>query len=324
MSGETSDTHLVGLDELRAAQAAIAGRLHRTPMFTCATLGALTGTNLYLKAELFQRTGSFKPRGALNKMLSLTDQEKASGVITISAGNHAQGVAFAARELGIRATVVMPEAAVRSKVEATRGYGAEVILHGAGKDLLPKAEELKAERGLTFVHPFDDPYIIAGQGTVGLELIEDVPDPDIVIVPVGGGGLISGVAAAVKLLRPATRVVGVEPEGAPGMTLSLRDNAPAHLASTNTIADGLAAPFVGELNLAHVQAYVDEVVLLSDDEIAAGLLMLMQRAKLVAEPAGAAAFAALLVGKVSVPSGARTVCIVSGGNVDHARLKELL
>ena len=324
MGSDAGGLGLIGLDELRAAQVAIAGKVHRTPTFTSATLGAMTGTDLYLKAELFQKTGSFKPRGALNKMLSLSEEERARGVITISAGNHAQGVAFAARELGIRATVVMPLTAVRSKVDATRGYGAEVILHGDMKDLLPKAREIEAERGLTFVHPFDDPYIIAGQGTVGLELMEDVPEPWAVIVPVGGGGLISGVATTVKLLSPTTRVIGVEPEGAPGMTLSLRDGVPAHLDSTNTIADGLAAPFAGDRNFEHVKAYVDDVVLLTDEEIAAGLRLLMERAKLQAEPSGAAAFASLLAGKVRVPAGARVVCIVSGGNVDRSRLKELL
>ncbi len=324
MGGASENGKLTELDDLRSAQAALAGRLHRTPTFTSATLGALTNTDLFLKAELFQKTGSFKPRGALNKMLSLSAAERARGVITISAGNHAQGVAFAARELGIRATVVMPETAVRSKVDATRGYGAEVILHGAPKDLLPKAQEIQAERDLTFLHPFDDPYVIAGQGTVGLEMLEDVSEPHVVIVPVGGGGLISGVAAAVKLLSPTTRVVGVEPEGAPGMTLSLRDSKPAHLDTVNTIADGLAAPFIGDRNFAHVQAYVDEVVLISDDVIAEGLRLLMERAKLQVEPSGAAAFAALLSGAVSVPAGARVMCIVSGGNIDRSRLKELL
>jgi threonine ammonia-lyase medium form len=324
MHDDIDATWRVGLDDLRAAHAAIAGRLHRTPTVTCASLGALTDTDLYLKAELFQKTGSFKPRGALNTMLRLSDEERARGVITISAGNHAQGVAFAARALGVRATVVMPAAAPQSKVDATRGYGAEVVLHGAMQDLLPRMLQIQAERDLTYMPPFDHPHVIAGQGTVGLELLEDVPEPYVVIVPVGGGGLISGVAAAIKLQRPATRVIGVEPEGAPGMTLSLRDNAPAHLDSTNTIADGLAAPFVGALNLAHVQAFVDEVVLLTDEEIAAGLRLLMERAKLQAEPAGAAAFAALLAGKAQVPAGARVVCIVSGGNVDRARLKALL
>lgn len=321
---ETTNGRLVGLDDMRAAREVHAGRLHRTPMFTSETLGERVGARLFLKAELFQKTGSFKPRGALNRLERLSDAEKARGVITMSAGNHAQGVAYAAKLLGVDATVVMPAAAPQSKVDATRGYGAQVILHGSHKDLLPKVQELQRERDLTFVHPFDDPYVIAGQGTVGLEIMEDVPDADVVIVPVGGGGLIAGVAAAVKALRPQARVIGVEPEGAPGLTLSLRDDAPAHLESSDTIADGLAAPFVGDLNFAHVKAFVDDVVLLSDEEIAAGLRLLMERAKLQAEPSGAAAFAALLAGKVSVPRDAKVVCIVSGGNVDHARLKVLL
>ncbi len=321
---ETAAERLVGLDDIRAAREVIAGRLHRTPMFTSETLGERVGVRLFLKAELFQKTGSFKPRGALNRLEHLSDAEKARGIVTMSAGNHAQGVAFAAKLLGVDATVVMPVAAPQAKVDATRGYGAHAILHGTSKDLLPKVQELQRERDLTFVHPFDDPYVIAGQGTVGLESMEDVPDADVVIVPVGGGGLISGVAAAVKALRPGARVIGVEPEGAPGLTLSLRDGAPAHLESTNTIADGLAAPFVGDRNFAHVKAFVDEVALLTDEEIAAGLRLLMERAKLQAEPSGAAAFAALLAGKVSVPRGATVVCIVSGGNVDHARLKTLL
>jgi len=218
----------------------------------------------------------------------------------------------------------MPAAAPQSKVDATRGYGAEIVLHGNMTELLPKLHEIQAERGLTFVHPFDDAYVIAGQGTVGLEIMEDVPEADVVIVGVGGGGLISGVAAAVKQLRPSARVIGVEPEGAPGMTRSLAAGTPAHLDATATIADGLAAPFIGDRNFAHTRRYVDDVVLLSDDEIAAGLRLLMERAKLQAEPASAAAFAALLAGKVRVPEGARVVCVVSGGNVDRARLKDIL
>jgi len=319
-----NDRALVGLEQLRAAQQVIAGRLHRTPMFSASSLGRLVGAELYLKAELFQKTGSFKPRGALNKLESLSDEERARGIITISAGNHAQGVAFAAGLFGVKATVVMPEAAVQSKVEATRGYGAEVVQYGAHKDLLPKMLEIQEERGLTYLPPFDDPFVIAGQGTVGLEVLEDLPEPDLIVVPIGGGGLISGIATAVKTLRPAARVVGVEPVGAPGMTESLRQNAAAHLDHTDTIADGLAAPFVGVHNFAHVQRYVDEVVLLSDEEIVAGLRLLMERAKLQPEPSGAAAFAALLSGKVRVPQGASVVCIVSGGNVDRVRLKEIL
>ncbi len=313
---------LVSLDDIRGAQRAIAPYIHRTPTVTATALGRRIGAHLYLKAELFQKTGSFKPRGAVNKLRSLSDEEKARGVITISAGNHAQGVAYAASILGIAATVVMPEAAVRSKVEATRGYGAEVILHGTGKDLLPKCMELQAERNLTFVHPFDDPFVIAGQGTVGQEILDDVIAPDLVVVPVGGGGLISGVAAAVKQRNPGIRVVGVEPAGAAVMTESLRTGEPAHWDTLNTIADGLAAPFVGELNLRHVQRFVDEVVLVTDDEIAEALRLIAERAKLLAEPSGAAAYAALLAGKIAVPEGSEVVAIVSGGNVDRSRLHE--
>ena len=318
----TSD--LATLDALRDAQRAISGKLHRTPMMQSHALGRLIDAQLLLKAELFQKTGSFKPRGAIAKLATLSVAEKERGVITISAGNHAQGVAYAAGLLGIEATVVMPEAAVRSKVEATRGYGATVILHGTGKDLLPKCQELQAERNLTFIPPFDDPHIIAGQGTVGMEVIEDVPSPDLVVVPVGGGGLISGVAAAIKLNSPRTRVVGVEPVGAAVMTKSLADGAPAHWDSFATIADGLAAPFAGTLNLAHVQQFVDDIVLVTDEQIIAAMRLLMERCKLVAEPAGAAATAALLAGRIAVPAGGTVVSIVSGGNVDRARLKEVL
>ena len=223
---------LVGLEEITAAQQVIAGRLHHTPLVSAHALGERIGNvELSFKAELLQKTGSFKPRGALNKLNGLTSREKAAGVITISAGNHAQGVAFAAALLGIPATVVMPEAAVQSKVNATRGYGASVVLHGAVQDLLPKCLELQQEHHLTFVHPFDDPLVIAGQGTLGLEILEDGDRPDVVVVPVGGGGLISGVAAALKCSDPQIQVIGVEPVGASVMIPSLRQNAAAHLES---------------------------------------------------------------------------------------------
>ena len=217
-----SDGELVGLDAIRAARERIALYIHHTPLMSATALGERVGARLVLKAELFQKTGSFKPRGAVNKLLSLSDEERGRGVISISAGNHAQGVAYAAGILGVAATVVMPATVVRAKAEATRGYGAEVILHGAVTELLAKAQEIQAERGLTFVAPFDDPYVIAGQGTVGLELMEDAPEElDAVIVPVGGGGLISGVAAAVKGISPRTRVIGVEPEGAATISSSV-------------------------------------------------------------------------------------------------------
>jgi threonine dehydratase len=318
-------SQLVGLDEILAAQKAIAGYLHRTPLLSAHALGERAGdVELTFKVELLQKTGSFKPRGALNKLNSLSPAEKMAGVITISAGNHAQGVAYAASLLGTRATVVMPEAAMESKVAATRGYGATVVLHGTTKDLLPKCLELQQEQHLTFVHPFDDPFLIAGHGTLGLEILQDGFKPDVVVVPVGGGGLISGVAAALKCSDPSIQVIGVEPMGASVMIPSLRQNAPVHLEKSDTIADGLAAPFVGELNLAHTQHYVDDMVLVTDEEIIGAMRLIMERCKFVVEPAGAAGYAALLAGKINLAPNAKVVSILSGGNIDRSRLKDIL
>ncbi len=319
-----SDVSYVGLPDILMAREVITGKVHRTPTITATNLGKLTDTQLYFKAEVFQKTGSFKPRGAINKLNSLTHEEKARGVISISAGNHAAGLAYAASLLGIEATVVMPENAVKSKADATRGYGAKVIQHGEIKDLLPKMQEIQQARNLTFVHPFDDPYVIAGQGTVGLEIVEDVPAPDIVVIPIGGGGLISGVATAIKLKHPTTKVIGVEPVGSSVMTQSLQQNQVMRLDTHDTIADGLAAPFVGEANLAHVRRYVDGVVLVTDDEIAESLTLILERCKILTEPAGAAAFAALLHRKFDAALGARVVCVLSGGNIDRSRLKAIL
>jgi threonine dehydratase len=304
------------LADIQAALPLVRANLHRTPMVSSSNLSQMTGTDLRFKAEMFQKTGSFKPRGILHKINSLSDAERQRGVISISAGNAAQAVAFSAAKLGIPATVVMPENAVQSKAEATRGYGARVILHGTAKDLLPKMQEIQAAEGQTFIHPFDDLHVIAGHGTLGLEIIEDEPAPDYVFVGVGGGGLISGVAAALKLSYPTVKVIGVEPEGAPAMMRSLEANAPQRLESVNTIADGLAAPFAGAHCLRHVQAFVDQVVLVGDNEIVQAMRLIMERCKLVIEPAAAAGFAALLFKKVAVPEGAKVVCVLSGGNVD--------
>ncbi len=316
--------NLIGLNDIRKAREVIAGKVHRTPTMSATSLGKLTGTQLCFKAEVFQKTGSFKPRGAINKLDSLSDEDKARGVITISAGNHAAGLAYAASLSGIQATVVMPANAVKSKIDATQGYGATVVLHGDMKGLFPKMQAIQQERNLIYIPPFDDPYVIAGQGTVGLEIIEDVPAPDVVVVGVGGGGLISGVAAAIKESSPKTRVIGVEAEGATAMLQSLQRNAVVHPETINTIADGLAAPFVGELNLAHVRRYVDDLVLVSDEEIALALGLILERCKILTEPAGAAAFAALLHRKFEVAPGAQVVCVLSGGNVDRSRLKTIL
>lgn len=318
--------------DVRAAQARLAGRVHRTPLLSSHTLGAQIGLDgpAWLKAENLQKTGSFKVRGALNTIDHLSAEQKARGVITVSAGNHAQAVAWAARAAGVAATVVMAAAASPIKAAATRGYGAEVILHGANNlEAFAEMGRLRDERGLTLIHPFDAATTVAGTGTVGLELLEDLPDlgrgegagRDTVVVGIGGGGLSSGLAFALKTLRPGVRVVGVEPTGAPGMTRALAEGKPVSLASSQTIADGLAAPFVGALNLALVRDYVDEVILLDDEAILVGARFLLERAKLLAEPAGGAATGALLTGAVKVAPGATVVSIVSGGNVDPEKLR---
>ena len=218
----------------------------------------------------------------------------------------------------------MPESAVQAKIDATRNYGANVVLHGDVRQLLAKATEIQQMENLTFVHPFDDPYIIAGQGTVGLEIIEDVPAPDYVVVPVGGGGLISGIAAAVKSLRRETRVIGVEPVGADALYRSLKQGSPVTMDKVETIADGLAAPFAGKNTLAHIQKFVDEIVLVTDDEIVDAMANIMERCKLYVEPAGAAGLAVLLQRKVKIPQGATVVCVLSGDNIDRNRLKQIL
>lgn len=313
------------IDDIRAAAVRIAPHLHHTPLLGSHSLSELTGYKLSFKCENLQKTGSFKPRGAVNRIATLDPEAANRGIITISAGNHAQGVAYAAARLGIKAVVVMPETAVASKVVATRSYGAECILHGDVHSAFEKLQEVQQDRGLTLVHPFDDPMLIAGQGTVGLELLEKDGAPfDAVVVGVGGGGLIAGVATALSSLAPETRVFGVEPEGAATMTLALAAGSVVRLDDLNTIADGLAPPFVGELNLAVVEHLVESVVRVTDIEIRYAMALLLERMKLLVEPAGAAALAALMNGKIPVERGTRVAVILSGGNVDVQRLAELL
>lgn len=315
---------VVGLEDIQAAEASIAGRVHRTPLLTSRTIGERTGTRLFLKAECLQKTGSFKVRGVLHRIGQLSAEERRRGLIAISAGNHAQALAWASAREGVRCTVVMPAAASPAKVEASRAYGAEVVLHGTVHEAFARMEELRATRGLTLVHPYADPGVMAGQGTVGLEIVSDLPEVDAVLVPVGGGGLIGGVAAAVKAMRPRARVFGIEPEGAPTLRAALDAGGSVRLDTVSTIADGLAAPMTSDLALEHARAFVDDVVLVGDDLIAEAMATILGRAKLLAEPAGAAAVAALLGGRLSFPSNARVVAIVSGGNIDIPRLKELL
>lgn len=313
---------LVELPEVLAAREIVAESIHRTPVHDSAYLGAETGSRVALKLESFQKTGSFKVRGVLNKLHHLTPEERSRGVVSLSAGNHAQALAWGASRLGLAAVVVMPAKAVTSKIEATRGYGGEVVLTEG--DLLATCLQIQKERGLSLVHPFDDPLVIAGQGTLGLEVVEQVPDLDLVVVGVGGGGLIAGVATAIDALRPEARIVGVEPEGAAAMTRSLERGEPVRLERLDTVADGLAAPFAGRHTLAHVQARVDEMVTVPDEAIVRAMRTLLERCKVVAEPAAAAPLAALLEGAVVPPPGARVVLVVSGGNVDAERLKALL
>ncbi len=299
--------------------------MHLTPTLSATRLGARAEVQLYLKCESLQKTGSFKVRGALNKLALLDDATRRRGVVTVSAGNHAQALAWASRAAGITCTVVMPERAQRTKVDASRGYGAEVILYGATSiEAFSKAHELAENRGLTFVHPFDDVDIAAGAGTVGLEILDQVQETDVIVVPIGGGGLIAGVATAIKESKPNSRVFGVEPIGAASMRRSLELGSPQRLESVQTIADGLAAPMAGEIPFHVVRSYVDDVVLVSDDEIAAGVRDLLVSTKLLAEPAGAAATAAVLTGRLPLEPGSRVVSILSGGNVDLSRLATLL
>lgn len=322
MPDSTPPPGVIGLAEATAAQQRIAGRLHWTPLMSARTLGEPAGVRLQLKAELFQRTGAFKVRGVFNRLLTLPAAELDRGLVSLSAGNHAAALAYGASTLGTHATVVMPVTAPTPKVQATEAYGGEVVLTDG--NLLDVCHQIQHDRQLTLVHPFDDPAIIAGQATVGLEIMADCPDLDAVVVQVGGGGLISGVAAAVKGADPQVRVIGVEPRGADAMTRSLAAGRPVHLDRVDTIADGLAAPFAGEHTLRHVQAYVDDLVLVDDDEIAHALRLVMQRSKLAAEPAGVAGVAALLSGAVTVPAGATVVAVISGGNIDPQLLKRLL
>lgn len=311
---------MVNLDDITSARRRIRDELNAIPMVRVSDPPC--PGQLFFKLELFQKTGSFKIRGVLNKLHHLSDDERRRGVIGVSSGNHAQSLAYGARRMGIPATIVMPSWSDAGKVDSTRGYGGEVIL--TDENLLEALRRLIEERSLTLVHPFDDPLIIAGAGTLGLEIVEDLPDPDLVLVSIGGGGLISGVAAAVKLSCPSATVIGVEPEGAAVMTESLRLGRPATLDKIDTIADGLAAPFAGQHTLEHVRRFVDQVLLVSDAEIAQAMRWLLEKAKVLAEPAAAAAFAPLLFGKVSPPPDSRVACVICGGNINLERLKKLI
>ncbi|HHY36599.1 MAG TPA: threonine ammonia-lyase [Firmicutes bacterium] len=314
----------VSLASIREAAACIKDDIHHTPLSYSRTFSELSGNMVYLKAENLQKTGSFKIRGALNKIKNLTEAEKEKGVIAISAGNHAQGVALAATTAGISSTIVMPENAPIAKVVATRGYGARVELFGnCFDDCASKARELQAETGATFIHPFDDPYVIAGQGTIGLEIMADLAEVEVVLVPVGGGGLIAGTAIALKEMNPAIEVIGVEAEGAASMKASLQQGKITTLASVKTLADGIAVKTPGRLTFEIAQKYVDAVVTVNEEEIANGILMLLERGKLIVEGAGATPIAALLNNKLPL-KGKRVVALLSGGNIDVNILAQII
>ncbi len=322
-------TEWLSREDFALARGRVARAVHRTPLLPFRTLGRSNGTTPWLKCENLQKTGSFKVRGALNAIATLSGRERARGVITISAGNHAQAVAWAAGRAGARAVVVMPERAARTKVAAAIGYGAQVVLHGNAAEAFREARRRADEEGLVFLHPFDAAPVIAGHGSTGLELGEDVPGEAAIVVPVGGGGQIAGIAGALAAAgrlggRGRMRIVGVEPEGAPGMRRSLDGGRAATLDGIRTIADGLAPPMAGELTYRYVAKFAEDVVLVSDEEILSAMRLLLTRAKLVAEPSGAAAVAALMHGRVPVGRGETVVALVSGGNVDDEMLVRAL
>ena len=310
--------------DFEAAYTKVSPHIHHTPLLTSRMLSAATGFDVRLKAEIFQRTGSYKIRGPLNKFTYLTEEERRRGVVCSSAGNHAQGVALAAQIHGIKAVVCMAANATPSKVEATKAYGAEVVLHGSIWDEAnEKAKELVRTRGLTYIHPFDDLQLIAGQGTVGVEIIRDWPDVEYVVVPIGGGGLISGIAMAVKAFKPSVKVIGVESSGAPGMYDSVRAGHVVTLDKVDCIIDGLRVKRVGETTFEVVRRFVDEIVTLPDEKIFEGMLWVMSHAKLVVEGAAASPVAALLNRLIEAPKGSKVVCVLSGGNVNLDQLKGL-
>jgi threonine dehydratase len=314
----------VSLEAIESAYARIREHIYRSPCQYSAGLSKMTGHEIFLKLDNLQRTGAFKERGALNKILTLTDDEKQCGVIAASAGNHAQAVAYHATLRGIRAQIVMPLATPLVKVSATRGYGADVVLHGANYDeAYVEAQRRCAEDGTTFLHPFDDAAVICGQGTMGIEMLEQQPDLEAVVIPIGGGGLASGVACAMKELKPGIRVIGVETERLPSMLRAVEAGRPVTLDPEATIADGIAVRRAGDLTLPLIQKYVDEIVLVDEEEIAKAILVLLEQEKTLAEGAGAAALAALLQQKTSLVN-KKTAVLVCGGNIDVTLLARII
>ena len=316
---------MLTLQDIRDARERVAGHVVHTPCTPSEAFGEMFGGRAWFKFENLQRTGSFKERGALNRMLAIPAEERRRGVIAASAGNHAQGVAFHARELGIPATIVMPERTPLVKVANTERYGARVVLHGTVYDeAMREAERIREEEGQTLIHPFDDPLVIAGQGSIGLELLEQVPALDVVVVPVGGGGLISGIAMAVKELRPEVRVVGVEAAVLPAALRAREAGEPVTIPPAQTIAEGIAVRRIGDNTFGLIERYVDELVVVDEEEIASAVLLLLEREKTVAEAACASAVAAVVGGHVAGLEGRRVVMVISGGNIDVNLLSRII
>jgi threonine dehydratase len=314
----------ISLADVHAARERLRGSIYYSPCPHSQMLSALTGQQIYLKLENLQMTGSFKERGALNRIATLTPEQAARGVVAASAGNHAQGVAYHATTRGIRSIIVMPLATPLVKVTATRNFGAEVVLHGANYDeACDEATRICTAEGMTFIHPFDDPIVMAGQGTIGLELLEQVPELQAVVVPIGGGGLIGGIACAIKESRPDIRVIGVQTSRLPSMAAAIEQHHPVTLGSATTIADGIAVRRAGEITFPVVERYVDEIVTVDEDEIASSILVLLEREKTLAEGAGATALAALLQKKTTLKS-EHTAVLVCGGNIDVTLLSRII
>jgi len=317
--------YAITIEDVKRAAETIRGQVLRTPLVPAPRLSQLTGATVFVKHENMQPTGSFKERGAATKLESLTEAERKRGVIAMSAGNHAQAVAYHARRLGIPATIVMPESTPLVKAENTRSYGAKVILEGETLyESAARAREIADQEGLVFVHPYDDPRIMAGQGTIGLEMLADAPDLDQIVVPIGGGGLISGIAAALKMSKPGIRVIGVQTAVLPSMKVSVEAGEPVTIPAAQTIADGIAVKRPGGRTLEYVKRWVDEIITVDEEEIANAILLLLEREKTVVEGAGAVTLAALLHGYCRKVEGENVVLVLSGGNIDMNLISRII
>ena len=315
---------MLELKDFEAAADRLKNVIHNIPLSTSCTFSAMSGAEVYLKYENQQKTGSFKVRGAYNKIAKLHESGTLKAIVASSAGNHAQGCAYAATSMGVKATIVMPKTTPIAKIVATEGYGANVELYGDYyDDSYRRAREIEREEGAVFIHPFDDEDVIAGQGTIGIEMLEDVPDLDVVIVPAGGGGLLSGVACAVKSINPKCSVIGVQAEGAPAIALSFREKKHIELDYIHTIADGIAVKNPGNITMKLIDRYVDDVMTVSDGDIASAIIHLIERTKMVVEPAGATTLALILSGKLNV-RGKKVACLLSGGNIDVSTIGKII